>query len=77
MYGAAYATLIAYIYKAASTYFFSNRFFRSRQVHPDGQDFLAAFIVYAISQQVDTAVVYADIAIRHCWFSRFLSCSIS
>ena len=65
IYGAAYATLIAYIYKAASTYFFSNRFFK---IHFEfirmGKIFLAAFIVYAISRQVDTASVYADIAVK-------------
>ncbi len=65
MYGAAYATLIAYIYKAVSTYFFSNRFF---QIHFEfirmAKIFLAAAGIYFIALQVELTSIYADMIVR-------------
>jgi O-antigen/teichoic acid export membrane protein len=65
MYGAAYATLIAYIYKAASTYFFSNRFFK---IHFEfvrmGKIFLAAAGIFVLSQQIELGSVYAGLLVK-------------
>lgn len=65
MYGAAYATLIAYIYKAASTYFFSNRFFK---IHFEfvrmGKILFAAAGIYAIAQQVELDSVYVGMLVK-------------
>ncbi len=65
MFGAAWATLIAYVYKAASTYFFSNRFFH---IHFEflrmAKIFLAAAGIFAAANWVDFSSVYANVAVR-------------
>jgi O-antigen/teichoic acid export membrane protein len=65
MFGAAWATLIAYVYKAASTYFFSNRFFR---IHFEflrmAKIFLAAAGIFVVAGRVNFPSVYADVAVR-------------
>lgn len=62
VWGAAYATLICFIYKAFATFYFSNRFYKIRvEWRRVSTLFVAAAVLYFVAIQVETGSIWTNI----------------
>ena len=65
IWGAAFATLVCFMFKVAMTYYYSNRFFRIEvEWRRVATLFAVSFILYFVGVSIDTGSIWLDLALK-------------